>query len=188
MSSSSTVHLWLRAETKKNERRTALTPTVGKKLLDLGRLFLLTNKVLPQLQTYPLRQASKSRWRSALSAYSKTKTMSSMCIIPFLTTNRNTYPTIWPVQSVGCELVETGTWRTAPSDAYIFGLKELPENDTTPLPHAHIMFAHCYKQQAGWKDVLGRFDRGNGLLLDLEFLQDDKGKFARAVLQMRQVG
>ena len=39
------------------------------------------------------------------------------------------------------------------------------------------MFAHCYKQQGGWKDVLGRFEKGNGLLLDLEFLQDDKGWF-----------
>ncbi len=32
------------------------------------------------------------------------------------------------------------------------------------------MFAHCYKNQDGWKDVLSRFVRGNGLLLDLEFL------------------
>lgn len=55
-------------------------------------------------------------------------------------------------------------------DSYIVGLKELPENDDSPLKHTHIMFAHCYKNQDGWKDVLSRFVRGNGLLLDLEFL------------------
>jgi saccharopine dehydrogenase (NAD+, L-lysine-forming) len=37
------------------------------------------------------------------------------------------------------------------------------------------MFAHCFKGQAGWKDVLGRFDHGQGTLLDLEFLNDDRG-------------
>ena len=77
--------------------------------------------------------------------------------------------------SVGATLVESGSWRTAPADAYIIGLKELPENDDSPLTHTHIMFAHCFKNQDGWKDVLSRFDRGNGTLLDLEFLADDKG-------------
>lgn len=71
---------------------------------------------------------------------------------------------------IGCKMATAGTWRTAPLDAYIFGLKELPENDTTPLPHTHIMFAHCFKTQDGWADVLSRFSKGNGLLLDLEFL------------------
>ncbi|KAI8320308.1 Formate/glycerate dehydrogenase catalytic domain-like protein [Martensiomyces pterosporus] len=77
---------------------------------------------------------------------------------------------------VGCRLVPGDSWRTAPSDAIITGLKELPENDSTPLPHTHIMFAHCYKRQAGWKDVLSRFVEGKGLLYDLEFLQDDSGR------------
>ncbi|KND04396.1 saccharopine dehydrogenase (NAD+, L-lysine-forming) [Spizellomyces punctatus DAOM BR117] len=132
-SSTEPVHLWLRAETKKNERRTALTPTVCKKLLAAG--FKIT-----------VEKCTERIFKDQ------------------------------DYVDVGCELVETGTWRTAPADAYIVGLKELPENDTTPLPHKHIMFAHCYKQQGGWKDVLGRFDRGHGLLLDLEFLQDDKGR------------
>ena len=35
------------------------------------------------------------------------------------------------------------------------------------------MFAHCYKHQAGWNDILSRFHLGNGLLYDLEFLQDE---------------
>jgi saccharopine dehydrogenase (NAD+, L-lysine forming) len=37
------------------------------------------------------------------------------------------------------------------------------------------MFGHCFKQQGGWKDLLARFERGQGLLLDIEFLHDDKG-------------
>ncbi|KXS16893.1 saccharopine dehydrogenase [Gonapodya prolifera JEL478] len=84
--------------------------------------------------------------------------------------------TIDEYERVGVEVVEEGSWRTAPLDAYIYGLKELPENDDSPLPHTHIMFAHCYKRQAGWRDVLARFDKGKGTLLDLEFLQDDKGR------------
>jgi saccharopine dehydrogenase (NAD+, L-lysine-forming) len=53
----------------------------------------------------------------------------------------------------------------------ILGLKELPET-TDPLPHTHIQFAHCYKQQGGWQNVLRRFRQGGGTLYDLEFLED----------------
>jgi saccharopine dehydrogenase (NAD+, L-lysine-forming) len=73
-------------------------------------------------------------------------------------------------ESIGCTMAETGTWRDAPLDAYIFGLKELPEGDNSPLKHTHIMFAHCYKNQDQWDTVLSRWVRGGGLLLDLEFL------------------
>ena len=38
------------------------------------------------------------------------------------------------------------------------------------------MFAHCYKNQGGWENVLARWPRGGGTLLDLEFLTDDKGR------------
>eukprot|EP01134_Creolimax_fragrantissima_P008086 CFRG8086T1 len=79
-------------------------------------------------------------------------------------------------EKVGCTMVEGGTWRTAPKDAYIFGLKELPENDTSPLTHTHIYFGHCFKYQTGWKELLARFREGNGVLLDLEFLQDSVGR------------
>ncbi|KAI8909012.1 hypothetical protein EDD86DRAFT_206679 [Gorgonomyces haynaldii] len=73
-------------------------------------------------------------------------------------------------EALGLELVEKGSWRTAPASAYVIALKELPENDFSPLVHAHIMFAHCYKNQDGWDKVLQRFVDGKGLLLDLEFL------------------
>jgi saccharopine dehydrogenase (NAD+, L-lysine-forming) len=45
-------------------------------------------------------------------------------------------------------------------------------NNSDPLPHTHIQFAHCYKQQGGWNDVLRRFKQGGGTLYDLEFLED----------------
>jgi saccharopine dehydrogenase (NAD+, L-lysine-forming) len=79
-------------------------------------------------------------------------------------------------EAIGCEMAKHGSWQTeAPADAYIVGLKELPE-EKTPLKHTHIFFAHCYKNQAGWQDILGRFRDGNGTLLDLEFLTDDRGR------------
>lgn len=76
---------------------------------------------------------------------------------------------------VGATLVEEGSWPQAPSDRLIIGLKELPE-ETFPLVHEHIQFAHCYKTQGGWQEVLSRFPAGKGTLYDLEFLEDDNGR------------
>ncbi|TKA27747.1 Saccharopine dehydrogenase [NAD(+), L-lysine-forming] [Salinomyces thailandicus] len=75
-------------------------------------------------------------------------------------------------EGTGATLVDTGSWIEAPSDHIIIGLKELPEEDF-PLKHTHVQFAHCYKGQGGWQTVLGRFPRGKGTLLDLEFLEDE---------------
>ena len=77
--------------------------------------------------------------------------------------------------TVGAELVPEGSWIDAPTDHIIVGLKELPE-DKFALKHTHVQFAHCYKNQAGWEDVLSRFPQGGGTLLDLEFLTDDAGR------------
>jgi saccharopine dehydrogenase (NAD+, L-lysine-forming) len=81
------------------------------------------------------------------------------------------------VHRAGCTLAPHSTWPQAPLDTLIIGLKELPVEDT-PLPHTHIQFAHCYKQQAGWAQILERFYKASppGTLYDLEFLQDDKGR------------
>ncbi|SCZ98228.1 BZ3500_MvSof-1268-A1-R1_Chr7-1g09064 [Microbotryum saponariae] len=82
-------------------------------------------------------------------------------------------------EKVGCKMVKPNTWPSAPQDEIIIGLKELPPNDNSALPHTHIMFAHCYKSQAGWIDVLHRWDRAQpttGMLYDLEFLQDERGR------------
>jgi saccharopine dehydrogenase (NAD+, L-lysine-forming) len=82
--------------------------------------------------------------------------------------------------------VESNTWPQAPKDAFIVGLKELPEWDmTSPLPHKHIFFGHCYKGQAGWKELLRRFVSGGGTLLDMEFLNDEKGTAIQLHTQSR---
>jgi saccharopine dehydrogenase (NAD+, L-lysine-forming) len=48
------------------------------------------------------------------------------------------------LSSVGCEIVEKESWRNAPKDAYIVGIKEL-QDDGKPLVHRHIYFGHAYK-------------------------------------------
>ncbi|ODV96094.1 hypothetical protein PACTADRAFT_49504 [Pachysolen tannophilus NRRL Y-2460] len=79
-------------------------------------------------------------------------------------------------ERAGAIIVPEGSWKHAPKDRIIIGLKELPENETFPLVHEHIQFAHCYKNQGGWQDVLKRFPAGNGVLYDLEFLENDQGR------------
>ncbi|BEI86624.1 hypothetical protein CcaverHIS002_0609110 [Cutaneotrichosporon cavernicola] len=78
-------------------------------------------------------------------------------------------------EAIGAKIVEHNSWPNAPHDIPIIGLKELPESDE-PLPHTHIQFAHCFKQQGGWNDVLRRFAKGKGTLYDLEFLEDPVSK------------
>lgn len=75
----------------------------------------------------------------------------------------------------GAEIAAENSWPTAPKDAIIFGLKELPE-DGTPLPHRHIMFGHAYKGQFSGKALLKRFEAGGGTLYDLEYLVDETGR------------
>ncbi|MCJ1317986.1 Saccharopine dehydrogenase [Xylographa vitiligo] len=78
-------------------------------------------------------------------------------------------------EAVGATLIPEGSWPSAPSDHLIIGLKELPEEDF-PLNHTHIQFAHCYKGQSNWEEVLSRFPSGSGTLYDLEFLNDENGR------------
>ena len=56
-------------------------------------------------------------------------------------------------EKVGATLVPENTWRDAPEDTIIIGLKELLVEDF-PLKHVHVQFAHCYKQQRGWERSL----------------------------------
>ena len=78
-------------------------------------------------------------------------------------------------EAAGCALAEEGSWPDAPEDAIIFGLKELPDDDT-PLIHRHIMFGHAYKGQPSGQILLERFARGGGTLYDLEYLLDEDGR------------
>ncbi|KZZ87755.1 Alanine dehydrogenase/PNT [Ascosphaera apis ARSEF 7405] len=101
-------------------------------------------------------------------------------------------------EAAGATLVPEGSWVNAPEDHIIVGLKELDETKDFPLKHAHVTFAHCYKNQGGWEKALGRWSRGGGLLYDLEFLQDDSGRrvaafgyhagFAGAALALKNWG
>ncbi len=77
--------------------------------------------------------------------------------------------------AVGATMAPADSWREAPVDTVIVGLKEL-NGDTFDLKHRHIHFAHVYKDQQGWQDVLSRFKRGGGSLFDLEYLVDDSGR------------
>ncbi|EQC47359.1 saccharopine dehydrogenase [Bacteriovorax sp. Seq25_V] len=86
---------------------------------------------------------------------------------------------IFPIddyKKIGATIVPSNSWITnAPLDAFILGLKELKE-DTFNLTHKHIYFAHIFKGQDGAKDVFERYNKGEGILFDLEFLLQENGR------------
>jgi len=125
-------HLWIRHETKKDEKRVPLIPSHVKELIDNG--------IQITVEKSPTRCIHDKEY-----------------------------------EKFGATLVESGSWPNAPLDAIIVGLKELDDNDT-PLVHTHMYFAHCYKGQPGSRALLDRFKKGNGTLLDLEYLVDETGK------------
>jgi len=75
-------------------------------------------------------------------------------------------------RAVGCDIQPAHSWKQAPKDVIILGLKELSE-DNFSLIHNHIHFAHVYKNQHGWQSFLQRFVEGKGQLFDLEYLIDE---------------
>lgn len=78
-------------------------------------------------------------------------------------------------RDAGCAVAPEGSWRDAPAEALVFGLKELPE-DGSPLVHRHIMFGHAFKGQPAGQVLLERFAAGGGALYDLEYLTDEAGR------------
>lgn len=126
------MHIWIRAETRPNERRTALLPDGAAQLLAQGHKVTVED--------------SKTR------------------VVP-----ASEY------MAVGCRIAPEGSWRDAPPEAIILGLKELPE-DGTPLRHRHIMFGHAFKGQPAGQVLLDRFRACGGTLLDLEYLVDETGR------------
>jgi saccharopine dehydrogenase (NAD+, L-lysine-forming) len=85
---------------------------------------------------------------------------------------------VFPVEeyeAAGCRIAPAGTWTTAPKEAVVVGLKELPD-EPAELMHRHVFFGHAYKRQPGAAALLTRFVHGGGLLLDLEYLADDQGR------------
>ena len=75
----------------------------------------------------------------------------------------------------GCQITDHASWLGAPRDAFILGLKELPQTKDA-LVHRHIMFGHAFKGQHAGQALLNRFKAGGGLLLDLEYLVDTKNR------------
>jgi saccharopine dehydrogenase (NAD+, L-lysine-forming) len=106
--------------------------------------------------------------------------MHQLILLGFKITVEESQQSIFPIAeytSLNIPTAPSGSWKTlAPKSAFIIGLKELPENDDSPLQHRHIMFAHCFKNQDGWKNILNRFKLGGGKLFDLEFLSDENGR------------
>ncbi|MBT8408846.1 MAG: saccharopine dehydrogenase, partial [Alphaproteobacteria bacterium] len=78
-------------------------------------------------------------------------------------------------RDAGARIAPAGSWRQAPNEAIIFGLKELPL-DGAPLRHRHIMFGHAYKGQPDGQKLLAQFKAGSGTLYDLEYLVDGAGR------------
>ncbi|MES1908372.1 MAG: hypothetical protein MHM6MM_001322 [Cercozoa sp. M6MM] len=90
----------------------------------------------------------------------------------------------------GFDIVPAGSWKKAPANAFILGLKELPEGEESDLLHRHVFFAHCFKHQPAWREVLMRFadlrdkKTPRGQLYDLEFLTDAQGRRVAAFGRM----
>ena len=80
-----------------------------------------------------------------------------------------------PYLEAGCVPAPAGSWREAPPETIIFGLKELRE-EMAPLVHRHIMFGHAYKGQPAGQRLLARLRAGGGVLYDLEALVDEDGR------------
>ncbi len=125
-------HLWVRAESRANEQRVAITPDGVRALMAAG--------LDVTVEDSPTRIIPTDAYRDT-----------------------------------GCRIATQGAWTTAPTDAIILGLKELPENGTA-LPHQHIMFGHAFKGQFSGQELLRRFAAADGTLLDLEYLLDDQNR------------
>lgn len=126
------VHLWVRAESRANERRVGLDPD--------GVRALRAQGIRVTVEQSPHR------------------------ILP-----------LDDYAAAGAEIAPGGSWPSAPQDAFVFGLKELPP-DGGPLTHRHIMFGHAYKGQPDGLALLARFRAGGGALYDLEYLTDAQGR------------
>lgn len=123
--------LWLRDETKQNERRTPLTPNDTKKIIQAGVEVVV--------------ERSQGR--------------------------------IFPIEdyaALGCKIVASHTWKEAPKDFIILGLKEIEEEHN--FYHRHIYFAHIYKGQSHADKIISQYQRGGGTLFDLEYLTNDQGR------------
>lgn len=83
--------------------------------------------------------------------------------------------TVEEYAAAGASIAGEGSWPDAPQDAYVLGIKELPDEPES-LRHRHIYFAHAFKGQEDAQRTLERFRRGGGRLLDIEYLVGEDGR------------
>ncbi len=85
---------------------------------------------------------------------------------------------IFPIdeyKEIGCTIEPAHSWKDAPEDFFILGLKEILDTQTV-FRHKHIYFAHVFKGQEGSKDILAAYKRDGGSLFDLEYLTDENNR------------
>tara|TARA_Y100000768_G_C23989219_1_gene691017 strand:+ start:1807 stop:2868 length:1062 start_codon:yes stop_codon:yes gene_type:complete len=123
--------LWLRDETKANERRTPLTPQDTQKILDAGIEVVVeeSNDRIFKTEEY---------------------------------------------KRLGCKIVPAHSWKDAPKDYVILGLKEIEDDHL--FYHHHIYFAHVFKGQSHADKILSQYKKGGGTLYDLEYLTNEEGR------------
>lgn len=165
--SGTTLHL--RSETKPLERRSALTPTTAKSLIDAGYTLNVERSPLrifddAEFEKIGATLVPEGSWVNAPEDH----------IIIGLK----------ELLEEDCESPPTPTFTSSPAKRPISAkTSKLTRNHhgAVPLKHVFVHFAHCYKQQAQWENVLARFPRGGGTLLDLEFLEREvaPGRYAR---------
>ncbi len=104
--------------------------------------------------------------------------VSRLLHVGFKVTVEESAQRVFPIEEyaqAGAAVAPAGSWVVAPEDAYVVGIKELPDEPDS-LEHRHIFFAHAFKGQSDAAVTLGRLRKGGGTLLDIEYLTDDQGK------------
>lgn len=77
-------------------------------------------------------------------------------------------------RAVGAKIIPSGTWMTYPH-ALVVGLKGLRKGELPHPTQSLFHFAHCFKQQEGWRDALEPL-RQTRHFIDYEFMLNDDGK------------
>ncbi len=86
-------------------------------------------------------------------------------------------------RAVGAEIIPAGTWVKYPH-AVVVGLKGLARGERPLDSQMLFHFAHCFKKQEGWREVLEGLGRAR--FIDYEFMLGDDGK--RTLSFCRQAG
>lgn len=73
----------------------------------------------------------------------------------------------------GAIIIPSESWISYPQ-ALVIGLKTIPKYLIPNSLYTHFYFAHCFKKQEGYKDILHQLQ--NTSLVDYEFMLDDLGK------------